>query len=105
MNGIHLFSAFLKNWIYLPHLFRRQLQLGLQTKQDVVANRLAIRRVRPSFLRARPAQDSAGNSADEKDCRQIDDNFILGQVVHGNMLTRRTESAIATELGSRSFNV
>ena len=45
-----------------------------------------------------------GHAADEENRGQIHDDFVFGQMTHGNMLIRIAESAMATEPGSRSFN-
>src|SRR2546429_8875963 len=103
-NGIHLLPAFLENRLDFPNLLRPQVELGLQTMPDAVANRLAVRRVPPSLFGAGPAQHSAGHAADEENRGQIHDDFVFGQMTHGNMLIRIAESAMATEPGSRSFN-
>src|SRR5437773_2012161 len=104
MNGIHLLRAFLENRVDFPHLVRPQIELGLQTMADTVADRLAIRRVPPSFFGAGPAQHTPRHAADEENRGQIHDDFVFGQMTHGNMLIRIAESAMATEPGSRSFN-
>src|SRR5438445_12829619 len=105
MTGVHLLRSPLQDRGNLLHLVRPQVEFGLKTMTVMVANLLAIRRLRPSFFGARPTQHRAGHAADQEDRGQIHDDFVFGEMAHGNMLKRIAESAMATEPGSRSFNV
>ena len=69
---------------------------------EMLADGFRGRRLEQPLLCPCPAHDAAGNAADREDRRQVQNDLVSSQVIHGKMLMRRTESAIATEPGWRS---
>ena len=105
MNRLHFPRALFQNRIELFQLRRGEFQFRLQAAANMIANIMGRRWRHVSLVRAGPSQDAAGDATNQKNRGQINDDFVLSKVIHGNMLMRKTESAIATEPGSRSLSV